>query len=31
MHEGKGEELLDASLVVVASGRGKGNMQVSLY
>ena len=31
MHEGKGEEVLDASLIGAASGRGKGSMKVLLY
>ena len=31
MHKGKGKEVLDASLVGTTSGRGKGNMKVSLH
>ena len=31
MHECKGEEVLNANLIGVSSGRGKGSMKVSLY
>ena len=31
MHEGIGEEVLDADLIGVSSGRGKGGMKVLLY
>ena len=31
MHKGKGEEVLDASVIGTASGRGEGSMKVSLY
>ena len=31
MHGGKGGEVLDANLIGVSIGRGKGSMKVSLY